>query len=79
MSLEVKGGVELRDDVARMADLLRTSGGNGARACNYILHWVLPGAAVARCYNACAMPIPRAERNAVQLHGIGARGGSAPA
>ena len=37
MSLEVKGGVELRDDVARMADLLRTSGGNGARACNYIL------------------------------------------
>ena len=23
MSLEVKGGVELRDDVARMADLLR--------------------------------------------------------
>ena len=27
MSLEVKGGVELRDDVARMADLLRASGG----------------------------------------------------
>ena len=37
MSLEVKGGVELRDDVARMADLLRASGGNGTRACNYIL------------------------------------------
>ena len=32
MSLEVKGGVELRGDVARMAGLLRTSGGNGARA-----------------------------------------------
>ena len=26
MSLEVKGGVELRDDVTRMADLLRASG-----------------------------------------------------
>ena len=37
MSLEVKGGVELRDDVTRMADLLRTSGGNGTRACNHIL------------------------------------------
>lgn len=37
MGLEVKGSVELRDDIARMADLLRTSGGNGGRACNWIL------------------------------------------
>lgn len=37
MGLEVKGSVELRDDIAQMADLLRTSGGNGGRACNWIL------------------------------------------
>ena len=29
MSMEVSGGVELREDIARMADLLRTSGENG--------------------------------------------------
>ena len=33
MSMEVSGGVELREDIARMADLLRTSGENGSRAC----------------------------------------------
>ena len=37
MSMEVSGGVELREDIARMADLLRTSGENGSRACNWIL------------------------------------------
>ena len=37
MSLEINGSVELRDDIARMADLLRTSGENGTRACNWIL------------------------------------------
>ena len=37
MSMEVSGGVELREDIARMADLLRTSGENGSRACSWIL------------------------------------------
>ena len=37
MSMEVSGGVELREDIARMADLLHTSGENGSRACNWIL------------------------------------------
>ena len=37
MSMEVSGGVELRDDIARMADLLRASGENGSRACSWIL------------------------------------------
>lgn len=37
MSMEVSGGVELREDIARMADLLRASGENGSRACNWIL------------------------------------------
>ena len=37
MGLEVKGSVELREDITQMADMLRTSGGNGARACNWIL------------------------------------------
>lgn len=37
MSMELNGGVELREDIARMADLLRTSGENGSRACNWIL------------------------------------------
>lgn len=37
MSMEVKGGIELREDITRMADLLRTSGSNGSRACNWIL------------------------------------------
>ena len=37
MSLEFKGSVELREDLTQMADMLRTSGGNGSRACNWIL------------------------------------------
>ena len=37
MSMEVSGGVELREDIASMADLLRTSGENGSRACSWIL------------------------------------------
>ena len=37
MSMEVSGGVELQEDIARMADLLRTSGENGSRACSWIL------------------------------------------
>ena len=37
MSMEVSGSVELREDIARMADLLRTSGENGSRACSWIL------------------------------------------
>ena len=37
MSMEVSGGVELREDIARMADLLRASGENGSRACSWIL------------------------------------------
>ena len=37
MSMEVSGGVELREDIVRMADLLRASGENGSRACNWIL------------------------------------------
>lgn len=37
MSMEVSGGVELREDIVRMADLLRTSGENCSRACNWIL------------------------------------------
>ena len=37
MGMEVKGSVELRNDITEMADLLRTSGENGGRACNWIL------------------------------------------
>lgn len=37
MSMEVKGSVELREDITAMADLLRTSGENGGRATNWIL------------------------------------------
>ena len=37
MSMEVSGSVELREDIARMADLLRASGENGSRACSWIL------------------------------------------
>ena len=56
MSLEVKGGVELRDDVARMADLLRTSGGNGARACNYILQTAAQPVLTRMLHNASTDP-----------------------
>lgn len=37
MSMELHGNMELREDVTQMADMLRTSGGNGSRACNWIL------------------------------------------
>ena len=37
MSLEFRGSVELREDLTQMADMLRTSGGNGSRACNWTL------------------------------------------
>ena len=37
MSLEMKGNVELRDDITQMADMLRDYGSNGGRACNWIL------------------------------------------
>ena len=56
MSLEVKGGVELRDDVARMADLLRTSGGNGTRACNYILQTAAQPVLTRMLHNASTDP-----------------------
>ena len=35
--MDIHGSLELREDLSRMADMLRTSGGNGARACNWIL------------------------------------------
>ena len=37
VSIDFQGGVELRGDLSRMADMLRTSGGNGSRACNWVL------------------------------------------
>ena len=37
MSLEIKGSVELQQDITQMADMLRSSGSNGGRACNWIL------------------------------------------
>ena len=37
MSMELQGGLELQEDLTAMADMLRTSGGNGASACNWIL------------------------------------------
>ena len=37
MSLELKGSVDLRNDITEMADKLSTSGGNGGRATRYIL------------------------------------------
>ena len=37
MSMEVSGGVELREDIARMADLLRTSAEKGSPACSWFL------------------------------------------
>ena len=33
MSLEFKGSVELREDLTQMADMPRTSGGNGRDLC----------------------------------------------
>ena len=56
MSLEVKGGVELRDDVARMADLLRASGGNGTRDCNYILQTAAQPVLTRMLHNASTDP-----------------------
>ena len=56
MSLEVKGGVELRDDVARMADLLRASGSNGTRACNYILQTAAQPVLTRMLHNASTDP-----------------------
>ena len=56
MSLEVKGGVELRDDVARMSDLLRASGGNGTRACNYILQTAAQPVLTRMLHNASTDP-----------------------
>ena len=64
MSLEVKGGVELRDDVARMADLLRTSGGNGTRACNYILQTAAQPVLTRMLHNASTDP----KRRSGKLH-----------
>lgn len=37
MSMEINGSVELREDITQMADMLRSSGSNGSRACNWIL------------------------------------------
>lgn len=37
MGLEINGMTELTQDISEMADALRTSGGNGSRACNWIL------------------------------------------
>jgi HK97 gp10 family phage protein len=37
MGLEITGMTELTQDISEMADALRTSGGNGSRACNWIL------------------------------------------
>lgn len=37
MSMELKGGVELRDDITQMADMLRSSGEKGSKACTWIL------------------------------------------
>ena len=56
MSLEIKGGMELRDDVARMADLLRTSGSNGTRACNYILQTAAQSVLTRMLHNASTDP-----------------------
>lgn len=40
MGLEYQGSVELQQDITLMADMLRSSGGNGSRACNWILQSV---------------------------------------
>ena len=37
MGLEITGASELSQDINEMADVLRTSGGNGGAACNWIL------------------------------------------
>jgi HK97 gp10 family phage protein len=37
MGLEITGMTELTQDISEMADALRSSGGNGSRACNWIL------------------------------------------
>ena len=37
MGLEITGATELTQDISEMADRLRTSGGNGDKACTWIL------------------------------------------
>ena len=37
MGLEITGVTELTQDINEMADVLRTSGGDGGKACNWIL------------------------------------------
>ena len=69
MSLEVKGGVELREDIARMADLLRTSGENGGRATNWILQNAAQPILEQMLHNASTDPQPRSGklRNSIKI------------
>ena len=58
MSLEFKGGAELRGDIARMADALRTDGGGGATT-NRILEAAAQPVLEQMIQNASTDPKPR--------------------
>ncbi|HML48572.1 MAG TPA: HK97 gp10 family phage protein [Clostridia bacterium] len=69
MSMEIKGSVELREDISRMADLLRTSGENGSRACNWILQNAARPVLEQMLQNASTDPKPRSGklRNSIKI------------
>lgn len=58
MSLEFKGGDELRNDISRMADLLRSDGGDGATT-NRILETAAQPVLEQMIQNASTDPKPR--------------------
>ena len=58
MSLEFKGGAELRGDIMRMADALRTEGG-GSAAANRILETAAQPVLDQMIHNASTDPQPR--------------------
>jgi hypothetical protein len=84
MSLEFKGGDELRNDISRMADLLRADGGDSATT-NRILEAAAQPVLEQMIQNASTDPKPRsgnlrsALRIAMAPHGFSARSGIATA
>ena len=72
MSMEVSGGVELREDIARMADLLRASGENGSRACSWILQNAAQPVLEQMLHNASSDPkiITGALHGSIRTHSV---------
>ena len=72
MSMELSGGVELREDIARMADLLRASGENGSRACSWILQNAAQPVLEQMLHNASSDPkiITGALHGSIRTHNV---------